>query len=285
MDLSASDEAILAQVQEKERFSSQTDLIEICRFLMRLSLDKKIARGTRLREATGGVKFEADDELICERVTYSSQQKSVIVSILENYFFDDKSRKASTRFFNSIPGYERMTASILRKWFSRNELEKARAMHVKHGIMDEAVASAINPGIIPSRPPHVSSASIIMTILNYAAEEDFDASNEFVAEYIDDDLTKFDMFRQIDARLDLMSACNSIGFRLNDPGLGNNDKFGALFPQGPGSIPCSGEASSPMYPLPYGCSASTGQLSNQITQSGPYSHPQRVQGLPPYQYP
>jgi hypothetical protein len=61
MDLSASDEAIIAQVQEKERFPSQADLIEICRFLMRLSLDKKIARGTRLREATGGVKFEAED--------------------------------------------------------------------------------------------------------------------------------------------------------------------------------------------------------------------------------
>lgn len=217
LDFSSSDEAILANVQEKERFSSQADLVEICRFLMRLSLDKKISRGTRLREATGGLKFEADDELICERVTYSSQQKSVIVSILENYFFDDKSRKASTRFFNSIPGYERMTSSILRKWFSRNELEKARSLHVKHGMMDEAVASAINPGMSYPKPSHPSSASIIMTILNYAAEEDFDASTQFISEYIDDDISKYDMFKQIDARLELMSACNSIGFRLNNP--------------------------------------------------------------------
>jgi hypothetical protein len=283
MDLSASDEAIIAQVQEKERFPSQADLIEICRFLMRLSLDKKIARGTRLREATGGVKFEAEDELICERVTYSSQQKSVIVSILENYFFDDKSRKASTRFFNSIPGYERMTASILRKWFSRNELEKARAMHVKHGIMDEAVASAINPGLPPPRPVHVSSASIIMTILNYAAEEDFEASNDFIGEYIDEDISKYDMFRQIDARLDLMSACNSSSFRLHDP---NGAYHPNMMPPPPlppnGSM--NGESSYP-YPVHYGYptmySAGLHGMNSQ-----PHRHSPSQQGSqPPFQHP
>jgi hypothetical protein len=84
--------------------------------LCKLSDDRKLMR----------IRGSATGEY--DRVTYSAQQKRVILSLMETYFRHDRariSRQLTSNFLNTIRGYDRITPSILRRWIIRRKMEES----------------------------------------------------------------------------------------------------------------------------------------------------------------